>query len=87
MQLPVSSRVGVLRIIALAVALCIGWILGAIPGALPTAAMARQFRDAGARIEGYPTRKPFQAAMAALYATAPCDPATAEWIERIRKSE
>jgi hypothetical protein len=87
MQLPVSSRVGVLRIIALAVALCIGCILGTIPGAIPTATMAREFRAAGAQIEDYPTRKPFEAAMAALYATAPCDPATAELIERIRKSE
>jgi hypothetical protein len=87
MQLPVSSRVGVLRIIALAVALCTGCILGTIPGAVTTAAMARQFRAAGARIEDDPSRKPFEATMAALYATAQCDPAAAESIERIRKSE
>jgi tripartite ATP-independent transporter DctP family solute receptor len=47
----VSSRVGVLRIIALAVVLC----SGAIPGALATAAMAREFRAADTQVEDYPT--------------------------------
>ena len=51
MQLPVSSRVAVSRIIALAVALCIG----AISGAIPTAAAAREFRAADTQIEDYPT--------------------------------
>jgi hypothetical protein len=63
--------------------LCIGCILGAIA----TAAMADQFRAAGAQIEDIPPRKPFEAAIAALYATAQGDPATAELIERTRKSE
>ena len=52
MQLPVSSRVAVSRIIALAVALSIG----ASPGAIPTAAAAREFRAADTQIEDYPTR-------------------------------
>ena len=85
--MPVSSRVSVIPVIALAVALCIGCILGAIPGGITTAAVADQFRAAAAQIEDIPTRKPFEAAMAALYATAQGDPATAELIERIRKSE
>jgi tripartite ATP-independent transporter DctP family solute receptor len=51
MKLPVSSRVAVSRIIALAIVLSIA----AIPGAIPTAAMAREFRAADTQIEEYPT--------------------------------
>jgi hypothetical protein len=58
MKLPVSSRVAVSRIIALA---------------------------AGVTIVS--DRKPFEAAVAGLSAKAQRDPATAEFIERIRKVE
>jgi hypothetical protein len=86
MKLPVSSRVAASRIIGLAVVLSLGGILGAIP----SAAAAREFRAADIQVEEYPTVqallfKPFEAAMAGLYAEAERDPATAELIERIRK--
>ena len=55
MHLPVSSRVGVLRTIALAVALSVGGILTSILVAIPTAAMAREFRAADTQVEDYPT--------------------------------
>jgi tripartite ATP-independent transporter DctP family solute receptor len=55
MKLPVSSRIAVPRITALAVMLSIGGIFGAIPGATPTASMAREFRAADTQVEEYPT--------------------------------
>jgi tripartite ATP-independent transporter DctP family solute receptor len=63
MKLPVSSRVAVSRIIAVAAMLCVGSILGSIlgsisgamSGAITTAATAREFRAADTQIEEYPT--------------------------------
>jgi tripartite ATP-independent transporter DctP family solute receptor len=59
MKLPVSSRVAVSRIIAVATVLCVGGILGSIlgatSGAITTAATAREFRAADTQIEEYPT--------------------------------
>jgi tripartite ATP-independent transporter DctP family solute receptor len=51
MELPVSSRAAVPRIVAAAIALCLSVILGAIP----TAATAREFRAADTQPEDYPT--------------------------------
>jgi tripartite ATP-independent transporter DctP family solute receptor len=51
MELPVSSRTAVSRIVAAAIALC----LGVIWGAIPTAATAREFRAADTQTEDYPT--------------------------------
>jgi tripartite ATP-independent transporter DctP family solute receptor len=51
MELPVSSRAAVSRIVAAAFALC----LSVISGAIPTAAMAREFRAADTQPEDYPT--------------------------------
>jgi len=47
----------------------------------------RQAEAAGATIVTDFDRKPFEAAMAAIYAKAQRDPAAAELIERIRKVE
>jgi TRAP-type C4-dicarboxylate transport system substrate-binding protein len=55
MKLPVSSRVAVSRIIALAGLLCFGGAVGSILGAIPTAATAREFRAADTQVEEYPT--------------------------------
>jgi tripartite ATP-independent transporter DctP family solute receptor len=55
MELPVSSRAAISRIVAPAVALWVGVALGVMPGAIPTAAMAREFRAADTQAEDYPT--------------------------------
>jgi tripartite ATP-independent transporter DctP family solute receptor len=55
MELPVSSRAAVSRIVAPAVALWVSVALGVISGALPTAATAREFRAADTQPEDYPT--------------------------------
>jgi TRAP-type C4-dicarboxylate transport system substrate-binding protein len=47
----------------------------------------KQAEDAGVRIVTDIDRKPFEAAMADIYARAQRDPAIAELIERIRKVE
>jgi TRAP-type C4-dicarboxylate transport system substrate-binding protein len=108
MKLPVSSRVAVSRIIALAVVLSVCSILGVvsdqqrkIPGDASLRSnlfmreksndlegrSRRQAEAAGVTVVTDFDRRPFETAMAGLYAKALRDPSTAEWIERIRKAE
>jgi tripartite ATP-independent transporter DctP family solute receptor len=55
MKLPVSSRVAVSRMVALAIVLSMAGILGGISGTITSAAAAREFRAADTQIEEYPT--------------------------------
>jgi hypothetical protein len=94
MKLPVYSRADLSRTVALVVAPFLT--------AVSTSAVAREFRAAdtqnmikarrqaeaaGEMIGTEFDRKPFEAAMAGIYAKAQSDPAAAELIPRIRKVE